>query len=82
MPALLEPLQYSPSASQLPHFEANMHALLSVLRTLRGTHRVARWRGQVLDVLSRLWVQIRERDFGFDGAEAVGKSDEDFGRLI
>ncbi|KAL1411796.1 hypothetical protein Q8F55_002763 [Vanrija albida] len=74
VPALLEPLQYSPSAGQLAHFEANAHALLTLLRTLRGTGRVARWRGQILDILSRLWVQIRERDFGFDGGDAVASS--------
>ncbi|WOO80090.1 uncharacterized protein LOC62_03G003601 [Vanrija pseudolonga] len=74
VPALLEPLQYSPSSAQLPHFEANAHALLVLLRTLRSTGRVARWRGQILDVLSRLWVQIRERDFGLDGPEAIDSS--------
>ncbi|TXT07512.1 hypothetical protein VHUM_03232 [Vanrija humicola] len=75
VPSLLEPLQYSPSAGQLAHFEANTHALATLLCTLRGTGRVARWRGQILDVLSRLWVQIRERDFSFDGGEAESESD-------
>ncbi|KAL7424678.1 hypothetical protein Q5752_000362 [Cryptotrichosporon argae] len=58
---LLDPLQYPPSAVVLAHFSANLEALLAVLITLRGTGRAARWRGRILDVLARVWVQTHER---------------------
>lgn len=49
------------------HYNANLSALLHVVRTLGDTGRIARWRGQILDVLSRLWVQLNER-----GEEEIG----------
>lgn len=31
------------------------------MTSVRGTGRIARWRGQILNVLSRLWIQLQER---------------------
>ncbi|WWD16438.1 hypothetical protein CI109_100864 [Kwoniella shandongensis] len=61
IPHLLEPLQYPPTSPVLPHFRANLSALLCVMRTVRATERIGRWRGQILNILSRLWVQMKER---------------------
>ncbi|WVQ78801.1 hypothetical protein IAT38_000892 [Cryptococcus sp. DSM 104549] len=61
IPHLLDPLQYSPTPAVLPHFTANLSALLCVMRTVKPTGRISRWRGQILNVLSRLWVQLKER---------------------
>jgi hypothetical protein len=46
------------------------------MRTLRETNRVSRWRGQILDVLGRLWVQLVEREME-DRAAGDGPSDGD-----
>ena len=61
VPNLLSPLQFMPTAAVLPHYEANLSALLRVLQIVAPTGRGARWRGQILDVISRLAVQLGER---------------------
>jgi hypothetical protein len=58
IPNLLDPLQYTPTTAVLPHYRANLSALLRVMKACRTTGRVAKWRGQIIDVLSRLWVQL------------------------
>ncbi|OXG45980.1 hypothetical protein J010_05704 [Cryptococcus neoformans] len=58
---LLDPIQYPPTPPIIPHYKSNLTALLHLIRTIRATGRLARWRGQVLDILSRLWVQCQER---------------------
>jgi hypothetical protein len=62
IPNLLSPLQYLPTPAVAPHFRANLSALLCVIRTLRDTLRIPRWRGQILDIVARLWVQLHERE--------------------
>jgi hypothetical protein len=44
------------------------------MQTLRPTHRIPRWRGQILDFLSRLWIGLRERDesMGETRGELIG----------
>lgn len=61
IPNLLSPLQYLPTAAVVSHYEANLSALLKVLQTVAPTGRASRWRGQILDVVSRLAVQLNER---------------------
>ncbi|KAK4690025.1 hypothetical protein P7C73_g20, partial [Tremellales sp. Uapishka_1] len=61
IPFLLEPLQYTPSPAVLPHYKANLRALLTLMQTLSGSGRLDRWRGKILDVLSRLWINLNER---------------------
>ncbi|ORY24077.1 hypothetical protein BCR39DRAFT_548038 [Naematelia encephala] len=61
IPNLLDPLQYTPTTAVLPHHQANLSALLCTMKTLRGTERIARWRGKILDVLSRLWLNLADR---------------------
>ncbi|WVR03749.1 hypothetical protein IAU60_000744 [Kwoniella sp. DSM 27419] len=61
IPQLLQPLQYIPTLPVLPHYIVNLSCLLKVLRTLAGTGRIERWRGQILNILCRLWVQMKER---------------------
>lgn len=61
IPHLLEPLQYLPTSANLPHFQANLSALLKLLVVARDTGRIPRWRGQILDVLSRLWLNLEDR---------------------
>ncbi|WVW80226.1 hypothetical protein I302_102204 [Kwoniella bestiolae CBS 10118] len=78
IPNLLQPLQYPPTTLVLPHYQSNLNCLLHVMRTVRKTGRIERWRGQILNILCRLWVQLRERtgldDLEEDGLEA--KSDD------
>ncbi|RSH84684.1 uncharacterized protein EHS24_006208 [Apiotrichum porosum] len=69
IPALLEPLQYPPTTASLPHFAANLRALSCVLTTIKGSGRIARWRGQMLDVGSRCWLQVSERDWDNDSQD-------------
>ncbi|OCF31630.1 hypothetical protein I317_06121 [Kwoniella heveanensis CBS 569] len=61
IPHLLQPLQYPPTPLVIPHYLANLSCLLCVVHTVRPTCRISRWRGQILNVLSRLWVQLHER---------------------
>lgn len=61
IPHLLEPLQYLPTSANLPHSQANLSALLKLLVAARDTGRIPRWRGQILDVLSRLWLNLEDR---------------------
>ncbi|WVF65858.1 hypothetical protein IAT40_000595 [Kwoniella sp. CBS 6097] len=61
VPHLLQPLQYPPTPVVIPHYLANLSCLFHVIRTLRPTGRISRWRGQILNVLCRLWVQLYER---------------------
>ena len=72
IPYLLDPLQYTPSAAVFAHFQANLSALLCVMRTCRSTGRMPRWRGQILDLISRLWVQLEERK-GVDDLSSSGE---------
>jgi hypothetical protein len=50
-----------PTTAVMPHYEANLRALLKALQTVAPTGRAGRWRGQILDVISRLVVQLEER---------------------
>ncbi|WRT65774.1 uncharacterized protein IL334_002723 [Kwoniella shivajii] len=61
IPQLLQPLQYPPTTVVLPHYEANLSCLLCVMKTIRETGRIDRWRGEILNILCRLWVQLKER---------------------
>ncbi|WWC96841.1 hypothetical protein V866_003716 [Kwoniella sp. B9012] len=61
IPNLLQPLQFPPTALVLPHYQSNLRCLLRVMRTLRKTGRIGRWRGQILNILCRLWVQLKEK---------------------
>ncbi|KAK8861646.1 hypothetical protein IAR55_002469 [Kwoniella newhampshirensis] len=61
IPHLLDPLQYPPTSPVLLHYRANLSALLCVVRSVRSTGRLDRWRGQILNVLSRLWIQLKEQ---------------------
>jgi hypothetical protein len=60
IPNLLQPLQYTPTKTVLPHYEANLSALLCLMVTVRETGRIARWRGQIIDILCRLWLQLED----------------------
>ncbi|ADV20760.1 hypothetical protein I305_04122 [Cryptococcus gattii E566] len=68
IPHLLDPIQYPPAPPVIPHYKSNLTALLHLIRIIRSTERLARWRGQILNILSRLWVQCQERK-GIDDAE-------------
>ncbi|GMK59893.1 hypothetical protein CspeluHIS016_0901100 [Cutaneotrichosporon spelunceum] len=63
IPSLLAPLQHEPTPNRLELYAANLSTLLALLKTLRGTGRVDRWRGQILDVVARVWVQVN--DYGY-----------------
>ncbi|CAK9785518.1 hypothetical protein CC85DRAFT_329237 [Cutaneotrichosporon oleaginosum] len=67
IPALLAPLQHEPTPNRLGLYVANLNALLVLLRGLRGSGRVDRWRGQVLDVVARVWIQVG--DYGYSGTD-------------
>lgn len=58
----MQPLVYPPTSAVLPHFEANLSALICVLRCTASTGRVPRWRGQIIDILARLCVQLDEKE--------------------
>lgn len=47
--------------SNLPHMKANLSALLATARTLKGTGRISRWRGQILSMVAKMWVMLSER---------------------
>ncbi|KIR39705.1 hypothetical protein I307_02684 [Cryptococcus deuterogattii 99/473] len=68
IPHLLDPIQYPPTPPAIPHYKSNLTALLHLMRIIRSTGRLARWRGQILNILSRLWVQCQERK-GIDDTE-------------
>lgn len=72
IPALLGPLQYTPSPSAAEHISANLSALLCVLCTTRSTGRIARWRGQILHVCGILAVNLRDRGLDDDEGYKVG----------
>ncbi|WWC68541.1 uncharacterized protein I206_102470 [Kwoniella pini CBS 10737] len=61
IPNLLQPLQYPPTQVVLPHYQSNLSTLLYIMKKIRKTERVERWRGQILNILCRLWVQLKER---------------------
>ncbi|ORX35210.1 hypothetical protein BD324DRAFT_603248 [Kockovaella imperatae] len=67
IPHLVDPLQYTPSAAVVEHYASNLRALLCVMRTCKETGRIPRWRGQIIDFICRLWVQVQERS-GLDEA--------------
>ncbi|WWC88088.1 uncharacterized protein L201_002992 [Kwoniella dendrophila CBS 6074] len=73
IPNLLQPLQYPPTYPVLPHYQSNLNCLLIVMRAIRKTGRLERWRGQILNILCRLWVQMKEKR-GINDSE-----DEDHG---
>lgn len=72
IPHLLDPIQYPPTPPVIPHYNSNLTALLHLMRTIRSTERLSRWRGQVLNILSRLWAQCQERK-GVEDTEGEGK---------
>lgn len=82
VPNLLQPLQFSPSHAALLHFHANLSALLTVMRTIKTTGRIARWRGHILHVLGKLAIQLEEQreldsvalGVGATGSEQLVKS--------
>ncbi|WVQ93492.1 hypothetical protein IAU59_000566 [Kwoniella sp. CBS 9459] len=78
IPHLLQPLQYPPTPLVLPHYLANLSCLLCVIRSVRPTGRISRWRGQLLNVLCRLWVELHERSAVSDqeGDESGSENDE------
>lgn len=47
--------------SNLPHLRVNLSALLATAQILRGTGRITRWRGQVLNMVAKMWVMLCER---------------------
>ncbi|WWC60391.1 uncharacterized protein I303_102963 [Kwoniella dejecticola CBS 10117] len=61
IPNLLQPLQYPPTRVVLPHYHSNLSTLLLVMQTMKKTGRLGRWRGQILNILCRLWVQLKDR---------------------
>ncbi|OCF75075.1 hypothetical protein I204_03924 [Kwoniella mangroviensis CBS 8886] len=76
IPNLLQPLQFPPTALVLPHYQSNLRCLLGVMKTLRKTGRIGRWRGQILNILCRLWVQLKERRGLGDEDDENGDKDD------
>ncbi|BEJ16916.1 hypothetical protein CspHIS471_0603170 [Cutaneotrichosporon sp. HIS471] len=67
VPSLLAPLQHEPTPNRLGLYAANLSTLLVLLKTIRGTGRIDRWRGRILDVVARVWVQVGK--YGYSGEE-------------
>ncbi|WVO18670.1 hypothetical protein L204_106390 [Cryptococcus depauperatus] len=71
IPCLLDPLQYIPTPVVIPHYIANLKALLCLMQMTRSTGRISRWRGQMINILARLFVQNQERKGIEDPKEAA-----------
>lgn len=57
--------------SNLPHLKASLSALLATAQILKGTGRISRWRGQILNMVAKMWVMLCERWPEAGGADMV-----------